>query len=227
MPHSSDRTFIQFFLTMAFVIAMAIFNWVKRRSQSDDSTDTHPERRAQPPSQTPEQRAPTGSMEPRPSGARPLPTATPRPPVRKIDWEEELRRMIEGREPESPPAQEPVLREDRPAPVAVPPPLIFTPPPLQTHRPVPRPEPERGLPVQLEGLTVSQQSYQRASHLDETVAERLRQVGQQVARHAAASGRGIASMEVARALAMVHEPHALRSVVMASVILGPPKALEG
>lgn len=227
MPHNSDRTFTQFLLTMVFILAMAIFNWVKRKSHAEDSSDSYPERRVRPPNPTPETRRPTGPMGPAPSASPPLPTATPRPPVRKIDWEEELRRMLEGREPAPPPTLEPVLQEASPAPVAVPPPLIVAPPRLQTHRPVPQPEPELGLPVHLEGLTVSQQSYQLASHLDETVAERLRHVGEQVAHHAAASGRGIASMEVARTLALVREPHALRSVIMASVILGPPKALEG
>jgi len=87
-------------------------------------------------------------------------------------------------------------------------------------------EQERGLPVQLAGLTASAKSYERASQLDEKVAEHLRGIADQVARHKGVPKAGIASVEVAETLALVRDRRSLRSVIMASVILGPPKALQ-
>jgi hypothetical protein len=81
------------------------------------------------------------------------------------------------------------------------------------------------LPVELASLTAAQ-SYERASQLDEQVAERLRKISDQVEQHKLVPQAGIASMEVAEALALIRNPRSLRSVIMASVILGPPKALQ-
>jgi hypothetical protein len=87
-------------------------------------------------------------------------------------------------------------------------------------------EQERGLPVQFAGLTDSDQSYARASQLDVQVADRLRQVSQQVQRHAIRPKGDVASRGVAQTLALLRSQQSLRSVIMASVILGPPKSLE-
>jgi len=87
-------------------------------------------------------------------------------------------------------------------------------------------EQDLGLPVQLPGLTASTQSHERASQLDHTVAEHLQEVSQRVRLHAARPLAAAASREVAQALALVRDQQSLRSAIMASVILGPPKALE-
>lgn len=131
--------------------------------------------------------------------------------------------MLEGNQPAPPPPQRSAEQEPVPPPVTAPP-LIYTARPAQS-RPV-EVEQDRGLPVQLAGLTVSAQSYERASQLDENVADHLREIGAQVQRHAAPRRPGMVSQEIAHALALVRTPHSLRTVIMASVILGPPKAFE-
>ncbi|HMC28667.1 MAG TPA: hypothetical protein VKM56_12830 [Verrucomicrobiae bacterium] len=200
---------------MAFVIVIAFFNWMKRRSQSEDEpTDTSSERRVPPRS------LPTPMTDSAP------PPTTSKPVRRKIDWEAELRRMLEGNVPPPVPPR-PVEPEARRAPVPSPPPVAF--PSLHpAHPPIePIAQPaERGLPVELAGLTVSAQSYQRASQLDEKVAEHLRQIAKQVETHAVTHGTAAASLEVAQTLVLLQNRQTLRSVIMASVILGPPKALE-
>ena len=214
MPHNPEKTLIQFLVTMAFVIAVAIFNWIKRRSEEPPETNSEG-------TPSPPHRA-TRS----PAGTAPPPTA-PRPPVRKRDWEEELRRLLEG-ETATPSSQAPA---PPPTPAAPAPPPLPAPPPVYA-RPRSAPmqpvavEHERGLPVQLAGLTASAQSYERASQLDEKVAEHLRGIADQVARHKGVPKAGIASVEVAETLALVRDRRSLRSVIMASVILGPPKALQ-
>ena len=217
MPHHLDKNLIQFLVVILFFAGGAIVNWIKRRNQSEEPPDTNSEREIPPPPRPTRQ----------PTQPAPPPAAS-RPPARKINWEEELRRMLgepETAPPPLPPA--PARRETRPAPA--PPPVIIL-PPLQTPRPAPiRPmavEQERGLPVQFAGLTDSAQSYARASQLDAQVADHLRQISQQVQHHAVRPKADVASLGVAQTLALLRNRQTLRSVIMASVILGPPKALE-
>ena len=80
--------------------------------------------------------------------------------------------------------------------------------------------------MQLPGLTTSVQSYQQASQLDEQVAEILRQTTERVQRHAPGQQAKVAASEVAQARSLVGNRRLLRSVIMASVILGRPKGLE-
>ena len=214
MPHNPERTLIQFFLTIAFVIAVAIFNWIKRRSEGPPETGS--ERNLPPPPRST-----------RPSAGTAPPPVAPMPPARKRDWEEELRRLLEGETTTAaPPERAPQETHSVP-----PPPPLPAPPPVYS-RPLPSPmqpvavEPARGLPVELAGLTASAQSYQRASQLDEKVAEHLRAIANQVEQHKVVAKGGIASVEVAETLALVRDPRSLRSVIMASVILGPPKSLQ-
>jgi len=209
MPHNPERTLIQFLLTIAFVIAVAIFNWIKRRSEEPPEAGS--ERQLSPPPRST-----------RPSAGTAPPPVAPKPPTRKRDWEEELRRLLEGETT----APAPDETHSAPAPPPLPPP----PPVYSRPRPAPMQpvavEQERGLPVELAGLTASAQSYERASQLDVKVAEHLRAIASQVEQHKVMPQGGIASMEVAETLALVRDPRSLRSVIMASVILGPPKALQ-
>src|SRR5438093_5296317 len=119
-----EKTLIQFLLTMLAVIAIAIFNWIKNR-RTDEPTETGSERKITPPTSVPRQRMPPA---PRPAAQTP-------PAKKRMNWEEELRRILEGREPASPPPL---------------PPTAAPPPPLPALRPIPaRPiavEQERGLP---------------------------------------------------------------------------------
>jgi hypothetical protein len=225
MARHSDSTLIQFLLTMAFVTVVAIFNWIKRRSQSEEPAETGSEQRLPPTTRAPSQRTPASpAPQPIPSARTPAPSA-PRPAPRKIDWQEELRRMLEGDEQAAP------TPRSAPTPhTAAPPPLVVAPPALPASRPVPArpisPEQERGLPVQLRGLTTSIQTYQRASQLDQNVADHLLQVTERVRRHQPTRQGSLASQDIAHTLALLRTQPGLRSVIMASIVLGPPKALE-
>ena len=86
---------------------------------------------------------------------------------------------------------------------------------------------DRGFPVQLPSLTASAESYREASQLDETVAQHRLQVGQQIERYVPPLQARETAQEILQTLHMVRDRQALRSVIMASVILGPPKGLEG
>ena len=232
MARHGDRTLIQFLLTMAFVLVVAIFNWLKNKSRSADTEDTSSAPEAPPRIPPPGQR----------SSAAPT-----RPPAKKSDWEEELRRLLEG-EQEQPPAPPPMPPPVHHEPIPPIPPVHQEPlrPIRPVHHEAPRPaapihvpplvakapvrplviEQERGLPVELAGLTASTQSYQRASELDEKVADRLRQITDRVGRHAAVQQTRRVSMAASKAVALLSNRESLRSVIMASIILGPPKGLE-
>ena len=213
MARHSDNTLLQFLLTMAFVVAVAIFNWIKRRSQSQDTTEPGSEPKFPQPT-----RLPAEGTQTRPTPAATVPQPS-RPAPKKINWEEELRRMLEGNEPAPPPV--------RPAPVMPAP----APPPLPALRPAAaRPvlaDHDRGLPVHMPGLTTSAQTYQRASQLDASVANRLHQVTERVRLHQPIQRADVASQDIAHTLALLRNKPGLRSAIMASVVLGPPKALEG
>src|SRR5205823_4234908 len=138
---------------MAFVIVLAIFNWIKKRRPEEP---THPgsEREFSPPARPTLQR-------------RELSTPPVAPAQR--NWEEELRRLLEGPTPEPPPLPPQPVHEPLPHSPATRPPLMAAPslpvPPAVPIRTV-RLEEDRGLPVDLAGLTTSVQSYQHASQLD-------------------------------------------------------------
>ena len=125
--------------------------------------------------------------------------------------------MLEG-ESEAPPAHEPP-----PPPLTSIPPVHAQPPAMARSVVI---EQDRGLPVELAGLTASAQSYQQASHLEEDVAARLQEIKKRVQRHASLPQLRAGSREISRALALVRTRDSLRSVIMASIILGPPKSLE-
>jgi len=217
MPHHIDRNLIQFLVVILFFAGGAIVNWLKRKGQSEQPPDASSERKFSPPP----------ARAPRPTGQPVSPATASRPTPRKIDWEAELRRMLGEPETAPPPLPpRPVHQESRPAP---------TPPPVLPRLPTPRPAPirpvvveqERGLPVEFAGLTDSAQSHARASQLDVQVADHLRQVSQQVQRHAPRPKADVASRGVAQTLALLRNQQGLRSVIMASIILGPPKSLGG
>ncbi len=78
----------------------------------------------------------------------------------------------------------------------------------------------------LPGLTTSTPTYARASQLDERVAEHLREITKQVEQHKMVQQENPLPFEVTQALALVRSREGLRSAILASVILGPPKAME-
>ena len=217
MPHRFDKNLIQFLVVILFFVGGAIINWLKQRGQPGEPHDTSSEGRIPP--------TPRPARQP----ANPASPSVPKPTPRKIDWEAELRRMLGEPETTPPPPlpPEPLRQEPRRAalPPAIPSPSLPAPRPA-LMRPVAA-EPERGLPVEFAGLTASAQSYAQASQLDVTVAEHLRQISQQVKQHRGPKPATASSLGVAQTLALLRNRRSLRSVIMASMILGPPKSLGG
>jgi hypothetical protein len=176
-----------------------------------------------------------------------------RPPAPTINWEEELRRML-GEEPSvAPPRPSPVVVPPPPPParprtVSRP---ILAPPPVTARSG--DDEEDTGLKVPMPSLTDSARAYERASQLDDKmqtrmrqrrtmseatnsyeqasrldvrVAEHMRQVTEGVSAFTAAPRMPRRSQTAESAGAMVKSREGLRLAIIASVVLGPPKALE-
>ena len=212
---------------LVFLGIGVISNWLKNRQQPDE-TGADP--------------APPLDQKPRPTKA--------------AKWEEELRRILEGGETESAPAPRPppviVQEKHRPAPS----PRAVAPPPVPRPSRVTVPEvneEDEGLPVHMPTLTESAQAYLRGSTIDDRVAERMRARGamaEAAAAHQRASNIDVQAAghlqhraasvvhcspqsrananrpQIAQARALVRQRQSLQSAIIASVILGPPKALE-
>ena len=194
-------------ITIAIFLVIAIISsWLKKKQAPEDEA------------------WPGQSSGPQQGPARPRPKPS--------SWEEELRKLLEGDEPAPPPRPPPVIVHEKPRPAGPPPVMprpIPTPRPLPAARPAPlvaQDEQDIGLPVRLPSLTQSSEAYQRASQIDLQVAERLRQIGQQVTRHTGAQKAEVVSTDILLGKAMLRERTSLRGAIVASVILGPPKAFE-
>ena len=129
-----------------------------------------------------------------------------------------------------PPIQPVLLSQPQPPPGSV----IARPATLKPARP-PMAEPrisaaDRAVDVQLPPLTESTIAYRRASSLHEEVAEHLKRVEEITQRHQAkvpTAHRQAVSAEAARTISMIRHPATARQAIIASLVFGPPKALEG
>jgi hypothetical protein len=156
-------------------------------------------------------------------GARTQTAPPPKPverwPKSAADWQEQLRRMLEG--------------ESQPPPVIKP---ILIPPEQRAPKPAPpRVQPSR-TPKQLElsegdlvfksPLKSSTENYQRAANLYSNVQDRMRAIDLQTstAKSGAARRRPPAQSEFAQRLK--RNPRAIREAFIASVIFAAPKGLE-
>jgi len=214
---------IESLITLLIFVGISVLStWLKRRQKPDDTS-------------TP-----------------PLPSQPQRTP-KSANWEEELRRLIEGEE--APAAPPPVVVQETPRPAPMP--RALQPPPLPRPAPVviapEENEEDKGLTVQLPTLTQSAQAYlrgstlddkveeqmrqrgamaessaayQRASQLEAKVAAHFRQVTEQVAHFTAAPHAKAVAPHIVSARALIHSRPSLQSAIVASLILGPPKALE-
>lgn len=245
-----------FWIILAIIVGSAVWEWIKKRAEgsasgtgstrsepssapgqgipprplSPTSTPTPPST-AVPPVMTPPRAAP---------GPAPAPASTPA----AGSWEEELRRLLGGDEPR--PAPRPlapppapirpvVIVQSRPAPSA-PPPSVFG-RPAAPARPAPAPmagpriaAADKAVDVQLPALQESTVAYRRASRLHEEVAQHLKRVEEMTERHLAevpVAHRPAASADAARTLALIRSPAGVRQAIIASMIFGAPKALEG
>jgi len=204
-----------YWIVMAVVIGSAINEWLKKRKQAAKSNPVPEE----PLVSSPSSRRATG----------PKHTTEARPVV-VSRWEEELGRLLRGESsepmPEPPvqthPVHEPVLTSTS-RPVV-----------LATLSPPPR------IPTALgEGATAataspyafreSAASYNRASHLHESIVERLKRIDERTGHH----GKPVAivlrpgvSEEIARTVSLIRDPRTTRQAVITSLIFGPPRSLE-
>ena len=92
--------------------------------------------------------------------------------------------------------------------------------------PLPVPSVERFSNGDLAKLNESRSAYERASNLDRTVAEYLGKIPGQPVKPTTVLGRPAPSKEVAQTLSLFRNASTARQAIIASVILGPPKALE-
>lgn len=225
-------TFESLLALAAFLLFSAFSSWVQRKQGGKGKGGRSLQPGPRPPRRT--MSSPTS------------PPETSRP-GRRLDWQEELRRLLEG-EFEAPPRPAPPPPEpERPAPPPVitaqpstrplsprPSPMV-SPVPSSTMRPVGAPESEyfpalEGLPpVVPVTLRESAQAYEQAQALQQQTEATLQRV--------AALTRGLkerkrvspAERPAPQAIELNHrlrDPNAVRLAVLASVVLGRPKALE-
>ena len=116
---------------------------------------------------------------------------------------------------------------------------MVAPPPLpvpSVRRPVPVPEPvfmsqsdpdmDIGLSVRMPSLEDSAQAFLRASNIEAKVAAHMQRADQQVASHPKFVLKREASPEVRQAVSLVRNRQSQRAVILAGIIMGPPKAME-
>lgn len=216
---------------LAIVVISALSSWFQKRNQKDgqaepwggEDDETYRQQR-------------TGSSTP------PAPN-----PSQPLNWEEELKRLLEGKPPldgtagTPPPPPPPIVRR-----APAPPPLPETvsresegideegiasresSSPWQDTSLDSQPAPTKPL-AHLEHNT---QAYQRASQLHETVAAHLRRVDEQTEKHGKPLAaprllrRDTGSADARAVVALLRRPSTARQALLASFVLAPPKALE-
>ncbi len=215
---------------LAIVIISAISSWFQKRKQ------------------TGEQAEPWGGEDesPRPTD----PKAAARDPNQPLNWEEELKRLLEGQPPidstastpPPPPLPSPVSRRDLPPP---PLPRSISRESLPTdYERTPSRESAAtpwqdvsldSLPPPTKALATLEQStlaYQRAAQLHENVAAHMRRVDDQTEKHGKPLAapllvrQEIGSADARAVLALLRQPATARQAMLATFLLAPPKALE-
>ena len=205
-------------ILVAIGIGSIIVEWLKKKKPPGEPGSTDEE----------ESRRSTTSTTSRPPASRPAATS---------DWEEELRRLLGGKPPVTKP---PPVPAQQPAtappvrPVIIQAPRHIPEPPVGNSIPPPlagtvMAEAERSVEVQLPTLKESVTAYQRASHLQEQVIERLKHVEEMTEKHLASiptAHRQTVSPDAVRSIALIRNRNTVRSAIIASQIFGPPKGLE-
>ncbi|PYK62786.1 MAG: hypothetical protein DME21_05185 [Verrucomicrobia bacterium] len=215
-----------FWILLLIVLGSAINEWLKKKKQTGkkDSWPTGSGSDSQQPHD------PATQQMPRPASPRPKATS---------DWEEQLRRLLDGEMPVAkqppvapPPIRPVIVQEPKPAPpqrrvvaaarAASTAPLALSVPGTA--------EASKTVEVHPQALKESAAAYQRASHLHEGVAEHLKRVEEMTEHHpgkAPTAHRPGFSTEAAQTITLIRNPRTARKAIIASLIFGPPKALEG
>lgn len=192
---------------LIFILISVLASWLQKKQRQEH-----------------EEGGPSGPTR-KPAGRTgPTPATTPgRPEPEQLSWEEELKRLLGGtlETPAPPPPPPPVLTRPRQPERPAPPPLVHetTPGPvLPEHNPVE--VSFKALPT----LTESVHAYQEASGLDDKVKLHLSEVTRKRVGLTSVHHRP-SSREATEAMALVRNPTSVRSAVLASIILGPPRSL--
>lgn len=194
------------------ILGSIVHSWIQRKQEEAEEKKSAQDPR---PRNTPGPRP-----ERRPATPPPVPAAPPR------QWQDDLRRLLQGetpgdrRSPEGP--ADSGSRPGRRTPAA--------PPPLLARSSIPVPdegmEMEVGLPVAPVTLSQASSAHERAQ-VASAVLERMRATGNQITTHSAAPPVGHTQQQApADARRLFKNRQAQRDAILASIILGPPKALE-
>lgn len=190
----------QLLIVVALLIVSGISSWLKKRAQAEEEARTQ----GQP-------------LMGGPQAPRPIPRPEQEMPT---DWEEELRRMLDMPSPEPPP------------PVVPPPPLVVAPPPpmVTVHRmqrPIPRIISDTPPVEHVTGaLEHAADSVRAARHLQETVLERIHKAGELRGAVTHAPQVVVAKRGASALRKDFRNRDDLRRAFVASLVFGPPKALE-
>jgi hypothetical protein len=208
----------------AIVLISALSNWLKQRQERKQAEARGPKGPVPP------------TLAPRPvfEDDEDLETLPPLRPVAKpLDWQEELRRLLEGDQPR--PAPPPPPLPPPPPVVPSPVPVFDAPPPVPD---VPPPQPEIVTTSETQDVSIggrgrlqeSAAAFLRGTQVIETAEARLQSALEQVASaKPAAVGRATlrrSAETAARLREMLGNPTSLRQAILASIVLGPPRSLE-
>ena len=217
------------YVVLAIVIISALTSWYQKRSKKN------------------EQHEPWGGEDD--ATPRPQRTSTASQPNQPLNWEEELKRLMEGQPPldstaSTPPSPPPIIRRQTPPPPPLPvrvereslptedewqPSRESAPTPWQDVSLDSQPAPTKPLA----SLEHSTHAYQRATRLHETVAARMQRVDEQTEKHGrpltrpTVVQRDAGSADARAVVALLRQPATARQALLASFVLAPPKALEG
>lgn len=216
-------------IVLAIVIISAITSWWQNRNKKEGQAE------------------PWGGEDN--ENYRPHPQAggagTPNP-NQPLNWEEELKRLLEGKPPldntaGTPPPPPPIVRRMEPPPLPEPAaresqstpeedlPSRESSSPWSDATYDSLPEPTKPLAT----LEESTQAYQRIAQFHENVAAHMHRVDAQVEKHghpvvaAKPARRASGSADARAVVGLLRQPAAARQAVIASLILAPPKAMEG
>lgn len=216
------------YVVLAIVIISALTSWYQKRNKKD------------------ERQEPWGGEDD--ATPRPQRTSTASQPGQPLNWEEELKRLLEGQPPldstASTPPPPPIIRRQTPPPPPLPVPASRESLPTDHEGKISResaatpwqdarlnrlPQPTKPLAT----LEQSTHAYQRASRLHEAVAAHMQRVDEQTEKHGkpltgpVITRRDAGSADARAVVALLRRPATVRQALLASFILSPPKALEG
>ncbi len=194
-----------FWIFLLIAAGSAFFNWLKKNSEPSG-----------------ESRLP--DSEPRRNTPSPESQASPR---KTVNWEEELRKMLDIPAASPPPAPPRVIQKSPPPPPPAPASYRLPTPPVVTRRaPLPKEIAEEDTALRVPSWGSSNRRYDEASRLGEKTMAHLRDVTRQPVGSTHIDSFTQRAPEVAQMLALLSTSRGARQAVIALSILGPPKSLD-